>query len=56
MSATAAAVLDGILSHLEPTGSARDARVRQALAAAATALREQRDALVAISEVYSQDD
>lgn len=53
--ATAADVLDAVLSHAEPTGSARDARIRRALSVAATAVREGREPLAAISEMYEAE-
>lgn len=48
----AAAGLEAILGALEPTGSARDRRIRKAMAAAAQALREGSDPSAAIEDAY----
>lgn len=48
----AAAGLEAILGALEPTGSARDRRIRKAMQAAAQALREGSDPAAAIEEAY----
>lgn len=48
----AAAGLEAILGALEPTGSARDRRIRKAMQAAAKALRDGSDPSAAIEETY----
>lgn len=50
--ATVESILREILSHTQATGSARDARLRQALSVAATAVTAGQDPLAAISEMY----
>jgi hypothetical protein len=46
--------LEAILGALEPLGTARDRRIRQAIERAAKALREGSDPATAIEDTYRQ--